>query len=98
MEHLLIKNMVCHRCKLSVESILQELNINGKVEIGEVTLEKELTSNQKKQFIEKLDAIGFELIDDHQTSLIEKIKQKIIAKARNEVEEKEMKWKLSKYI
>jgi AraC family transcriptional regulator len=98
MKHLLIKNMVCHRCKLSVENILKELNINGKVEIGEVILEKDLNPQQKKQFVEKLNEIGFELIDDHQTSLIEKIKQKIIAKARNEVDDKEKKWKLSKYI
>lgn len=90
--------MVCYRCKLSVENILKELNIEGKVEIGEVTLEKELTQTQRKLLIEKLNAIGFELIDDHQTSLIEKIKQKVIAKARNEVNEKEKKWKLSKYI
>jgi len=98
MDHLLIKNMVCYRCKLSVEDILKALNIEGKVEIGEVILEKELTPVQKKQFVEKLNAIGFELIDDHQTGLIEKIKQRIILKARNEVEEQEKKWKLSKYI
>ena len=77
MDHLLIKNMVCYRCKLSVEDILKALNIEGKVEIGEVILEKELTPVQKKQFVEKLNAIGFELIDDHQTGLIEKIKQQI---------------------
>jgi AraC family transcriptional regulator len=95
---LLIKNMVCHRCKLSVENILNELGIEGTVEIGEIKLEKKLTTLQQKQFVEKINAIGFELIDDHQTSLIEKIKQKIISKARNEVDEKEKKWKLSKYI
>lgn len=97
--HLLVKNMVCHRCVLSVQQILNELNISyTEVMIGEVHLSKELNAKDKQAFIEKLNAIGFELIDNHQSGLIEKIKQLIILKARNEVKEKEKKWKLSEYI
>ncbi len=99
MPQLLIKNMVCHRCVLSVEQILQQLNIPyTEVTIGEVQLSKELTASEKKGLIEKLQSIGFELIGSHQSGLIEKIKHWIILKARNETTEKEKKWKLSEYL
>lgn len=99
MPHLLIKNMVCHRCILSIESIMVDLNIPfTEIKIGEVELTKPLTPQQHKQLVEKLHAVGFQLIDNHQTALIEKIKQLIIQKARNEVNDQEAKWKLSKYI
>lgn len=99
MPHLIIKNMVCHRCVLSVENILNELKIPyTEVKIGEVEIENKLSSYQNKFLIEKLHSVGFELIDNHQTALIEKIKQLIILKARNEADAKENKWKLSKYI
>ena len=91
--------MVCHRCVLSVQQILNELNILfTEVIIGEVNLVKELTEKQKKAFIEKLNEIGFELIDSHQSEMIEKMKRLIITKARNEIKDKEKKWKLSEYI
>jgi AraC family transcriptional regulator len=99
MPRLLIKNMVCHRCILSVENILHELKIPfTQVSMGEVELEEKISHHQNNALIEKLHSIGFELIDNHQTALIEKIKQLIIQKARNEVTENEKKWKLSKYI
>ena len=99
MPKLLIKNMVCHRCVLSIESILNELNIPfTEVSIGEVQLEKALSVQQNRLFVQKLHSVGFELIDNHQTAFIEKIKQLIVQKARNEVDSKERKWKLSKYI
>lgn len=91
--------MVCHRCILSIQQILNDLKISySEVNIGEVHLPNEINASEKKALIEKLTAIGFELIDNSQTTLIEKIKQLIILKARNEVSEKEKKWKLSQYI
>lgn len=99
MKKLTIKNMVCHRCVLSVQQILNELNIPyTEVTIGEVRILKELSTKEKLALVNKLNAVGFELINNHQRTLIEKIKQLIILKARNEVNEKEKNWKLSKYI
>lgn len=91
--------MVCHRCVLSVQQILNELKIPyTEINIGEIHLSAEISPQQKLNLTERLQAIGFELIDNHQTALLEKIKQLIILKARNEISEKEKKWKLSQYI
>lgn len=96
---LLIKNMVCHRCVLSVEDILQqELIPFQKVVFGEIHLSETLSPDQKDRLIKRFEAVGFELIDNHSTALIEKIKQLVIKRARNEAGEMESKTKLSHYI
>jgi len=87
---LLIKNMVCHRCVLSVEDILQEELIPfQKVIFGEIHFDQTLSSDQKERLTKRLETIGFELIDNHSTALIEKIKQLVIKRARNEAGEME---------
>lgn len=49
MEVLYIKNMVCNRCIMVVEAELEKLNIQTlSVELGEVRLDKKLTTEQKK--------------------------------------------------
>lgn len=96
---LLVKNMVCHRCVLAAEDILQKLGITfSKVLIGEIQLAGELPAAKKVLLKERLAAIGFELIDNHSSGLIEKIKSLVIKKARNEVDEKDNKIKLSNYL
>ncbi len=96
---LLVKNMVCHRCVLAVEDILRNESIPfQKVIFGEIHLLKELLQEQKDRLIKAFDKIGFELIDNHSTALIEKIKQLVIKRARNEADEKESNIKLSFYL
>ena len=96
---LLVKNMVCHRCILAVEGILQNEKIPfQKVSIGEIDLMAGLSQDQKDRLAEKLNKIGFEIIDNYSGGLIEKIKQVVIKRARNEVDEKERKKKLSNYL
>jgi len=91
--------MVCHRCVLAVEDILRNERIHFlKVIIGEIHLFNELTREQKERLIKKFHNIGFELIDNHSTALIEKIKQLVIKRARNEADEKDSKTKLSHYL
>ena len=91
--------MVCHRCILAVEGILQnEKILFQKVSIGEINLMAELSQDQKDSLAEKLNKIGFEIIDNYSGGLIEKIKQVVIKRARNEVDEKERKKKLSNYL
>ena len=83
---LLVKNMVCHRCVLSVEDILQRTNIPfQKVLFGEIHLSDELDPKQKVVLTEELKKVGFELIDSHMTGLIEKIKLLTIQKARRKM-------------
>lgn len=78
--HLYIKNMVCHRCKIVVTSQLEQLGLHPvKVELGEVVLnESELTPAQHEAVKEALEKVGFELMDDRKSRIIEKIKNVII--------------------
>lgn len=96
---LLVKNMVCHRCILSVADILKQESIPfQQVIFGEIHLIQELFPDEKAGLEKKLKAVGFELIDNHSTALIEKIKQLIIRRARNEIDQKDHNLKLSHYI
>lgn len=77
---LYIKNMVCHRCKMVVKTVLENIDLHPiTIELGEVTIEeKELKKIQKEQLANNLAAVGFELIDDKRSKLIEQIKNYII--------------------
>ena len=77
--HLHIKNMVCPRCILAVKSLLDELGIPfGSVQLGEVHLIQPLPALQLHVLKDRLYALGFELLDDGRTRLIEQIKTFVI--------------------
>lgn len=96
---LLVKNMVCQRCIMAVETIVQSEKIPfHKVVFGEIHLKDVINEDQKSRLQTKLSAIGFELIDNHTSGLIEKIKQLVIKRARNEMDSTENKTKLSIYL
>lgn len=79
MSKLFIKNMVCQRCILVVENELGKLGLKVKdIKLGEVTLEAEPAPDVKKQLDQELVALGFELIDDKKSRIIERIKNVII--------------------
>lgn len=96
---LLIKNMVCRRCIMAVEDLFQRLAIPyEQVLIGEVHTSAGL-SNEKREALKKaLERIGFVLLDNRMSSLIENVKQHVIKKARNQLSEKEASLKLSDYL
>jgi AraC family transcriptional regulator len=72
---LLIKNMVCQRCILTVEDIARRLNIPFRdIRMGEVDLERKLTSEETKALGEQLNKVGFELIETRINKIIEDIK------------------------
>ena len=76
---LYIKNMVCPRCKMAVETILKEEDLQYiKVELGEVLLKNEAAGWQLERLKRKLEAVGFELLDDHRKMLIDKAKNLLI--------------------
>ena len=77
---LYIKNMVCDRCITAVNLELKKLAIEAKsIALGEIDLgEKELTANQLAELSGNLEALGFELIDDKKTRIIDRIKTIII--------------------
>ena len=76
---LYIKNMVCHRCVLVVRSEMEKMGLDVRdVVLGEVSLNGELSDKQKEEVREALTPLGFELIDDKKSRIIEKIKNIII--------------------
>lgn len=71
--------MVCDRCKASVANTLQELSIPHKeLELGQVILAAPLKTEQKEVLEKKLQAQGFELLEDRETQLINQIKSEVI--------------------
>lgn len=76
---LYIKNMVCNRCKMFVEQRLKQLGFTPMVvELGKVIVAGELSAGDINKIRTALEEIGFELIDDKGTRIVEKIKTTII--------------------
>lgn len=79
MQKLHIKNMVCRRCISSVRDTLTAMNIPyNAIHLGEVELVKPLEGYQRVSFSEKLQSLGFELLDDTESQLINAIKTYIV--------------------
>ncbi len=71
--------MVCNRCILVVQNELEKLDLKIKnIRLGEVTLENDLTSEDKQKIENVFEPLGFEVIDDKKGRIIEKIKNTII--------------------
>ena len=76
---LYIKNMVCNRCIMVVQNELIKLDLKIKnIILGEVTLDKEPTIEEKLKIEYVLAPLGFQVIDDKKSRVIEKIKNTII--------------------
>lgn len=74
-----IKNMVCNRCIMVVQTELEKMGYQPvQIILGEVTLNRQLTDEEKHQVDVTLQNYGFALIDDKKSQLIEKIKNLII--------------------
>lgn len=76
---LIVRNMVCDRCKAVVRRVLAENGIAVKhVDLGEVDLEREPTSAQLDSARSALKAQGFELVDGREAATIARIKAAIV--------------------
>lgn len=74
-----VKNMVCNRCISVVKNEFTKLGLEPEsIIMGEVTLPKDISSDQRLVIEEALRGHGFELIDDKKSTTIEKIKTVII--------------------
>lgn len=77
---LYIKNMVCSRCIKVVKDELAKISLPYEsVQLGEVTLKEQPQPHKLEKFKTELLALGFELIDDSKTRLIERVKTLIIS-------------------
>jgi len=80
-----------------VSAELQKLGITPlHVGLGEVTLSEPMTTEQKNQFEQTLQALGFSLIDNKRSRLIEQVKTLIIELVH--YNNNNLKVKLSDYI
>lgn len=72
--------MVCNRCNLVVEDVLNKLDFEyDKVSLGEVDFGSRKISDQQMVVLEKeLETLGFEVINDKKSQLIEAIKKTVI--------------------
>lgn len=89
--------MVCPRCIMVVKAQLEKLGIEARsVELGEVTLKYELSEPAKKELNKALNELGFSLIDNKRSRLIEQVKTLIIELIHKE--NNKLKMNLSGYI
>lgn len=90
--------MVCNRCKLAVRSTLENLKLHPvAISLGEVDIaEDNLTAEQLVAINTEFATLGFELIDDKKSRIIEKIKNVIIKLVH--YSEDETRLKHSEYI
>ncbi len=95
---ILIKNMVCDRCKMVIQNVLDELELKprvvylGEVDFGEETFEAKVL----EQFQDKIEPLGFEIINDKKTRLIENIKKQVISLVQQHLAPQKV--KLSEYL
>jgi YesN/AraC family two-component response regulator len=71
--------MVCNRCKAAVRNELEKVSLSPvSIELGEVTLAAAPTPEQYAQLNQALKTLGFEIIDDRKSRIIEQIRNTII--------------------
>lgn len=81
---LLIKNMVCDRCKRVVKDELERLGLSVlSIELGRVALNHTLDQPQVDAVAQMLQSNGFELITDRKAALSNQIKQLLLNDVRS---------------
>lgn len=97
MEKLFIKNMVCNRCIMVVKNEFEGLGLHPtEVTLGEVRLAEAVDQSTKVALSAALEPLGFQLIDDRRSQLIELIKSSIITLVHHQ--DQTLKTNLSDYL
>ena len=74
-----IKNMVGMRSKMAVKSELDKLGLNENlISSGEIKIKESISSEQREELKDALKILGFELVDEKERLLIEKLKSIIV--------------------
>lgn len=94
-----VKNMVCPRCIRVVREEFENIGLDVRnVMLGEVTVSGSPDAKKLEQIKKVLVANGFELIEDQNARIIEKIKRTVIKLARNDYESTPIRLKDSEFI
>jgi AraC family transcriptional regulator len=82
--NLYIKNMVCDRCIMAVRDQLDKSGIDYRnIQLGEVELTRPLTGSEADELRRQLQLLGFDILDDRKTALVNRIKTSIIEMIHN---------------
>ena len=74
-----IKNMVCGRCIKTVTNVLNEAGVKVlSIQLGKAIIPDGLPPEQLEVVRKKLEAEGFELLDNQKAKLVQQVKQLII--------------------
>lgn len=95
---LYIKNMVCNRCKMVVQTELIKLGLHPvSVQLGVVELaENTIDSSKQREIAESLQHFGFEILLDKKRQIVEQIKTAIVELVHHTTEA--LKVNLSTYL
>lgn len=90
-----IKNMVCTHCVMMVRDLLTQCGLHPvEVSLGCAIVEEDLDAARLKEVGSRLNAIGFEMLDDPKAQLVEKIRTGVIQWVHDDDRQK----KLSEYL
>lgn len=94
MMQLAIKNMVCDRCVMVVERLLQSLQVPvTAVKLGTAELAvDQLSDAQRQQIRNELEVLGFELLDERKALIAEQIRLFIIESVHRDQSEQHLKF------
>ncbi len=75
-----IRNMVCDRCIMAVDTALKNLGLHPlEVRLGYAVIEEEMNDKVHSMICNALEPLGFELIDDMKSRITERIRAEIIS-------------------
>lgn len=76
---LYIKNMVCDRCRMSVDKVLRDNGLHPvDVQLGVAQVEGDVDDELRAQLADALQALGFELLADRRRQVVEQIRASVI--------------------
>lgn len=79
--------MVCNRCIMMVKQVLNKLSLPySLVQLGDIDLTTDVSVDQLKNLNSELKLLGFLIIDDRKTRIIEKVKNIIIKMVHTDVD------------
>ena len=78
---LFIKNMVCARCILAVKREMDDMHLQPtEIELGVIEFSDDLDKEQLTEIAERLKQLGFEILYDKKSRLVEKVKTLLVKK------------------
>lgn len=91
--NLYVKNMVCDRCITAVENEIKKLNLELKsIELGVIDLvTSDLSESELTELSTNLEKLGFEVIDNKKSKIIDRIKTYIIEQVHYQSHQKPLK-------